>query len=115
MRISATHLGIGAAPLDITPPDLNPKVPVGYDPITGTVDPSNTTGATTVGTRGPGSCPSGLVWDPKNEVCFDCASIGQQLDTLHDICVPVTANYTAYILAGAVILGLFFVIQMVKR
>lgn len=132
MRIHASHIGgIGAvtsvgpagvfvsndpaAPLTITPPDLTPKVPVGYNPVTGTVDPLNTTGATTTAeTTGPGSCPSGLVWDPRNQVCFDCASIGQQLDTLHDICVPVTLNYTPFLVAGAVILGLFYAMYLAK-
>lgn len=124
MRIHASHLG-SVTPTGIfvsndpalppvIPPDLTPKVPVGYNPVTGTVDPTNTSGATTTAeTTGPGSCASGMVWDPVNQVCFDCASIGQQLDPLHQVCIPVP-SYTPVIIAGALMLAVFYVIYLVK-
>jgi len=100
----------GPAPLAITPPDLNPKVPVGYNPATGTVDPSNVTGATTISATSPGTCAAGLVWDPNTETCFSCASIGQNYDPVNEVCIA-PPNYTPWIVGGLVA-GLLLILSM---
>lgn len=123
MRVHAANLGIGdvlgastgvpSTPLLITPPDLNPSLPVGYNPTTGTVAPTNTTGATTVSATSPGNCAAGLIWDPATDSCYSCSSIGQNYDPVNEVCVA-PPNYTPYIVAGAVVIGLFFVLQMMR-
>ena len=98
-------------PLQITPPDLNPTVPIGYNAASGTVDPSNTTGATGVALQAPGTCAAGLVWDPNNETCYSCASIGQNFDAVNQVCVA-PPNYTPYIVFG--LIGALAVFMMLR-
>jgi len=80
--------GVPSAPPVLAPGAISPGLPVGYDPLTGTVSPDNMTGATDVNVF-QASLPSAPV----------------------DLTSPSTWGLSQWLIAGMVGLGLFIVMQ----
>lgn len=96
----------GASPISLTPAVAkvtSPGLPVGYDPTTGTVDPSNTTGATVLPDPGAYGAAIGaqLPAPPCDGESFGCRYLG--IGCVDSDCAPGVMSML--IMGGVVILA----------
>lgn len=97
-------LNYGPPPISLTPAvgaATSPGLPVGYDPTTGTVDPSNTTGATQVNNGYGAAIGAQLPAPPCDGESFGCRYLG--IGCVDSDCAP--GIMSMLIMGGVVVLA----------
>lgn len=97
------RIGIGAMV-------ASPGLPVGYVAETGTISPSNVTGATTVG---------GQTIESQNQPSLDCSALGGTVDPATGVCeitqTVTQTDYTPVYIAGGIAVFALLMIMMSGR